>query len=213
MKKIVDKIKLSIKYNKKIIIFLVTLGIIAIIAGSIFTIMLNSADKKITMDYINNFVSNISNGNLDYVSALYNGFSTSFSSAIITWLLGMSVIGIPVILFMYFSKIFVLGFSISAIISNYGFKGCLISFSYIFPHQIINIIVYTLLTLLALKVSGKILYSILKKEKLDFKTIMHNYFLILLICLGIFILTILFEVYITPKIISIFLSFLKLNMV
>ena len=169
MKKIMDKFKSNIKYNKKIIVFLVVLGIIAIISGSIFTVMLNSSDKQLTIDYINNFINNLSNNNLDYISALQNGLTSFLVFILVVWLLGMSVIGIPVILFMYFSKIFVLGFSISAMITSYGLKGCLLSFAYIFPHQIINIITYTILVLYALKVSGKILYYIIKKEKLDFK--------------------------------------------
>lgn len=209
MKKVMDKFKSNIKYNKKLIVFLIVLGIIALTSGSIFIVMLNSNDKQLTVDYINNFMNNLANNKLDYIGALQNGFLTYLSFIIIIWLLGMSVIGIPVILFMYFSKIFVLGFSISAIISNYGLKGCLLSLSYIFPHQIINIIIYTILTLYALKVAGKILYSIIKKEKLDFKVILHNYLYVLLGTICASILMILFEVYITPKFISIFLPLIK----
>lgn len=209
MKKVMDKFKSSIKYNKKLIVFLVVLGIIALAAGSIFTVMLNSSDKELTLNYINNFMNNLSNNNLDYIGALKNGFISCLSFIIVIWLLGMSVIGIPIILFMYFSKIFVLGFSVSAIISNYGLKGCLLSFSYIFPHQIIKMIIYTILTLYALKVAGKILYYIIKKEKLDFKVILHNYLFVLLGTICVSILMILFEVYITPKFISLFLPLIK----
>lgn len=209
MKKVMDKFKSSMKYNKTLIIFLAVIGIIAIACGSIFTVMLNNSDKELTINYINNFINNISNNKLDYLDALQNGFFNQFTFVIVIWLLGMSVIGIPVILFMYFSKIFVLGFSISSIIVNYGLKGCLISFAYIFPHQIINIIVYTVLTLSSIKVAGKILYSILKKEKIDFKITLNNYLLTLIISLGVSILMILFEVYITPKFINIFLPLIK----
>lgn len=209
MKKIMDKFKSNIKSNKKLIVFLVILGIIALVSGSIFTVMLNSSDKKLIANYISEFMNNLSNNNLDYIIALQNGFISYFSFIIIIWLLGMSVIGIPIILFMYFSKIFVLGFSVSAIISNYGLKGCLLSFSYIFPHQIINIIIYTILTLYALKVAGKTLYYIIKKEKLDFKHILHNYLFVLLGTIGVAVVMILFEVYITPKFISMFLPLIK----
>lgn len=209
MKKMMDKLKSSIKHNKKLIVFLVVLGIIALATGSIFTVMLNSDDKALTINYINNFMNNLTSNKLDYMGALQNGFSSYFSFIIIIWLLGISVIGIPLILFMYFSKIFVLGFSVSSIISNYGFKGCLISFSYIFPHQIINVIIYTILTLYSLKVAGKLLYSAIKKQKLDFKLILHNYLYILLGSIIISILMILFEAYITPKFINIFLPLIK----
>lgn len=205
MKKFMDKLREIIKCNKKLIIFLVVVSIVALVFGSIFTVMLNSNDKQLITEYINNFMNNLSGNNLNYVGALKNGFASYLTFIIIIWLLGISVVGMPIILFMYFSKIFVLGFSISAIISNYGIKGCLLSFAYIFPHQIINLIVYTILTLYSLKVAGKIMYCIIKKQKLDFKIILHNYSYVLLGTIVSSILMILLEVYITPKFISIFL--------
>lgn len=209
MKKVMDKFKISIKHNKKLIVFFVVLGIIALACGAVFTVMLNGSDKELTVNYINNFMDVLTNNELNYINALQNGITSILSFIIVIWLLGMSVIGIPVILFMYFSKIFVLGFSVSAIISNYGVKGCLLSFSYIFPHQIINIIVYTILTISALKVSAKTLYSVIKKTRLDFKLVLHNYLFILLGSTIISVLMILFEVYITPKFISIFLPIIQ----
>lgn len=206
MKLKTDKLKLSIKHNKKLLVFLITLGVIGIITGSIFNVMLNETDKTLVSGYITNFFKNISNNTLDNVFAIKNGLTSEFSYVLIIWLLGISVIGIPIILFMYFSEFFVLGFSISGIISNYGFKGCLLSLSYIFPHKIINVIVYTLLTLFTLKVSGKILYTIIRREKLDFKVVLNKYLLILLISIGIVVLTTLFEVFVTPIIIKLFLG-------
>ena len=209
MKKIMDKFKKSIKHNKKLIIFLVVLGLAGIVSGSVFIVMLNNDDKQLTANYINNFMTNLSMGTLDYISALKNGLINSFTYIISIWLLGLSSIGMPITLFMYFSKFFVLGFSISAIISNYGIKGCLLSFSYIFPHQIINIIICAFLVLYSLKVAGKIMICILRKQKLDFKIILHNYLQILLTTIVISVLMTLFEVYITPKLISVFLPLIK----
>lgn len=209
MKLKMDKLKLSIKRNKKILVFLTALGIIGIITGSIFNIMLNENDKLLVSDYITNFFENIRNNTIDNISALKNGLISEISYVLIIWLFGISIIGIPISLFMYFSKFFVLGFSISSIISNYGFKGCLLSLSYIFPHKIINIIIYTILTLFTLKVSGKILYTIIRKEKLDFKPVLNKYLLILLISIGTIIFATLFEAFITPIIIKIFIPIIS----
>ena len=209
MKLKMDKLKLSIKHNKKLLVFLSILGIIGIAAGSVFNIMLNESDKVLVSNYITNFFDNIANNTLDNVSALKNGFISEISYILIIWLLGISIIGIPIILFMYFSKFFILGFSISSIISNYGFKGCLLSLSYIFPHKIINIIIYTILTLFTLKVSGKILYSIIRREKLDFKIVLNKYLIILLTSIITIVLTILFEVFITPIIIKLFIPIIS----
>lgn len=209
MKKVKDKFKQTIIKNKKALIFLTIISIIAIIFGSLFSIILNEGDKNLVNDYINNFFNNIKDNNLNYVLALKNGSINTLSFIIIVWLLGISIIGLPIIIFMYFSKLFIVGFSISSIIKIYGLKGCLISFAYIFPHHILYIIVYTILTLYSIKLSIKILFSIIKKDKIDFKPIINKYIFLLLISIVVSFLALLFEVFITPKFINLILSIVK----
>lgn len=209
MKKVTDKFKITIKHNKKVIFFLGIIAVIAIIFGSLFSVMLNESDKNLTLEYINNFFENIKNNNLNYILALKNGSISSLGFILIVWLLGVSIIGMPIVLFMYFSKFFVIGFSISSIIKGYGLKGCLLSFAYIFPHHIIYIIVYTILTVYSIKMSIKLISTIIKKDKIDFKPIINKYLLVLLLSVIIAVLTLLFEVFITPKIINLILLLVK----
>lgn len=205
MKTIMDKFKISIKRNKKILVFLITLGMIALVTGSIFSIMLNNGDKNLVTNYITNFFDSINNNTINTISALKNGLISSGVYVLLVWILGISVIGVLVILFMYFSKLFIIGFSISSIINNYGLKGCLLALSYIFPHEIINIIIYTVLSLYTIKISSKIIFSILKKQKMDFKIVMNKYILVLVFSMFAITLTTLFEIFITPKLIKIVL--------
>lgn len=209
MKKVTDKFKITIKHNKKVIFFLGIIAVIAIIFGSLFSVMLNESDKNLTLEYINNFFENIKNNNLNYILALKNGSISSLGFILIVWLLGVSIIGMPIVLFMYFSKFFVIGFSISSIIKGYGLKGCLLSFAYIFPHHIIYIIVYTILTVYSIKMSIKLISTIIKKDKIDFKPIINKYLLVLLLSVIIDVLTLLFEVFITPKFINLILLLVK----
>ena len=209
MKKVTDKFKITIKHNKKVIFFLGIIAVIAIIFGSLFSVMLNESDKNLTLEYINNFFENIKNNNLNYILALKNGSISSLGFILIVWLLGVSIIGMPIVLFMYFSKFFVIGFSISSIIKGYGLKGCLLSFAYIFPHHIIYIIVYTILTVYSIKMSIKLISTIIKKDKIDFKPIINKYLLVLLLSVIIAVLMLLFEVFITPKFINLILLLVK----
>ena len=209
MKKVTDKFKITIKHNKKVIFFLGIIAVIAIIFGSLFSVMLNESDKNLTLEYINNFFENIKNNNLNYILALKNGSISSLGFILIVWLLGVSIIGMPIVLFMYFSKFFVIGFSISSIIKGYGLKGCLLSFAYIFPHHIIYIIHYTILTVYSIKMSIKLISTIIKKDKIDFKPIINKYLLVLLLSVIIAVLTLLFEVFITPKFINLILLLVK----
>ena len=65
MKKVMDKLKLAIKDNKKTIFFLGIIAVVAIIFGSLFSVMLNESDKNLVSEYISSFFENIKNNNLN----------------------------------------------------------------------------------------------------------------------------------------------------
>ena len=111
--------KLKIKINKKIFVFLFVLMLMGIIAGSIFTIILNSSDKELVINHLNEFIDNINNNRLDYLFALKNNLITNISYVILIWLLGISVIGLPIIIIMFFTKCFILGFSVGAVLTTF----------------------------------------------------------------------------------------------
>ena len=128
---------------------------------------------------------------------------------IIVWLLGISIIGIPIVIIMFFIKSFTLGFSISSIIFNYKLKGCLLAFTNIFPHQILNFLIYMILTTYSIFFSLKIINSIIKKKTIDFKILMNKYFKVLIFSIIIILISILIEVFITPLLIKITIPFIK----
>lgn len=202
MKKVMDKLVNGLKINKRMLIFLIVLGIIALIVGSIFVVILNATDKNLIKEYLENFINNIDSGQLDYLEALKNISISNYLYIITIWLLGISVIGIPIIIFMYFMKCFMVGFSIASIIVNYKLKGVLFSLIYVFPHHIINLIMYTILVLYSLTLSLKIGQAVLKKKNINFKLIINKYTLIVILTLIVITLMNLFEVYITPILIK-----------
>lgn len=209
MKKILDKIKSNIGTNKNMLIFLSIIGIIGIIIGTILNIALNSDDSKLVSEFLDNFIYNIQNNNLDYKGSFLNSLISNLGYIAFIWLLGISVIGLPITIFIFFTKTFVLGFSISSIIANYKLKGCLLALSYVFPHMIINIFIYIILTMYSISLSLKIFQTIVKKQTLDFKFIMNKYLKILLISIIIIVITSAIEVFITPNLMKMAISILK----
>ena len=191
-----DKLKQLIKKNNKSILFLFILIIIALLSGAILNIMLNDSDKQLVQESINQFFTNLNS--LNYIETIKTGTINHSIFILFIWILGFSIIGIPIILFSFFYKVFVLGFSITSIISIYGFKGCLIAVAYVFPHHILNIINYIFLTIISLKVSFSLLYAIIKKRKIDFKPIINQYLLSLIISIVLGIVSVLAEVYLMP---------------
>ena len=198
MKQIMDKLKQIIKKERKIIIFVLGIALIGLITGCIFTTILSSSDKSIVKNYISEFISKIDSGGLNYINSLKNSIICNILFFFLLWILGISIVGIPLNLFIYFIKSFMLGFSISSFILNYNIKGCLLSFIYIFPHHIINILIYTIMLLFTMNFSKKLILSLKSKKPITFQNIFRRYFVILIFCVVITILTSLIEVFVTP---------------
>ena len=209
MRKYMDKLKSIFGINKQIRIFLLGLAIIAVIAGAFYITILNKTDQSLVESSINTFFNDIKNNNLNYGISLKNAILSNLGFYLIIWLLGISVIGIPVIIFMFFSKAFIIGFSVSSIILNYKLKGALLSFFYVFPHQIINIYILIILISYATSLSLTIIDSIIKRKTIDFKIIMNKYINVLMLVAICIAFTAFFEVFIAPAIMKIVLTFIN----
>lgn len=209
MKKLTLKIKNKVKLDKNLTIFLFVLLIIGIISGSIFAGILNESDKILVDQHLNSFLTNIEVGQVDYFSIFKSNLISSLFNSIIIWLLGMSIIGIIVIVVMFFSSSFILGFTIGSVISTFGFKGCLFALIYSFPFEIINLLMLLILVMYAMSFSFKLIFSIFKKQTVNFKLIINRYTIILLITLGINIINTLYNSYLMPNIIKSVINFIR----
>lgn len=193
MKKLMDKL---FSVDKKIVIFLFIISFIGIITGALYMTVLSNPDKTLVHDTLISFLENVEPSN--YVEALRGNLILNLLMVAVIWLLGFSVVGLPIIIFLLFYKSFVISFSLSSFIANYGLKGTLIGFLYQFPHQLIMLIVYLYLGCYALRVSFLLVESIIRRKNLDFKLIMNRYLLVLIVSLITIVLMTLFETFITP---------------
>lgn len=193
---LLDKLKNKIKYNKKIMIFLIIIVIFGIISGSFLSVMLNNNDKELVIDNINEYIKNINT--FQNMNILKNSLFSNLIIITCIWILGISIIGIIIVIILVFWKSFTLGFTISSFILTYNFKGILLSFIYIFPHLIINILITMYLGSYAFKFSLLLIKCITNKIKLDFRKLIFIYFKVLITSIVVIIFTSFFEAFITP---------------
>lgn len=208
MKKYISKLKSNIRINKNLFIFLLVIVIVGLASGSIFSSLLNTDDKSMVTEYLNNFINSVKTNNLNYDVSLINTLIFTLGYALLIWLLGISVIGFILIIVFLFIKGFTLGFSIGTLITNFKFKGVVYSLGYIVPHHVINIMIYILISSYALIVSYKLINSFRGKE-INFKNIIKKYSYILIFSLILLLFTSLYEVYLVPKVMNLFVSLLK----
>lgn len=209
MKKQLDKLIKKVKINKRLFVFLIALVIVGVASGAIFASILSESDKVLVSKYLNNFIDDLRNSKFVNNTSLFNISIFSSGFAFLIWLFGISVIGIVFILPFIFIKSFILGFTIGCIVINFKLKGILISFIYIIPHQIINILIYILVSSYAIIVSMKLIKSLKNKKVFDFKKIMNKYTFILFFSEIVLFASALYETYALPHVIKLAVKLIK----
>ena len=192
--------------NKKLFLFLVIFSLTAIVLGSVFVVLLAKDNSLTITSKTKEFIEQINQ--LNYFKSFKNVFSYNLLFLIIIWLVGISIIGIPITLILFFIKTFSLGFTISSFIITYKTKGLLINLIYIIPCQIINLIISIYLISISLIISFKLLESILKKKTISFN-FMSSYKKVLLFTILIFLLSNLYEIFVMPHILNFVLHLIK----
>ena len=203
-----DKLKKIIKYDKKIMTFLNVIAIVGIIAGSIFMIILSKNDKETVLNSIKDFFDKLINNKFNFVGTLKNTLISNFLFSFIIWVIGISVVGLLIVIFIIFYKSFTLGFTISSIIYTYSIKGSLLALIYVFPHMVMNLLIILYLSSYSIKLSIILIKSILKKDNLNFKAFINNYSKVFLISIIFLIVTSLYESFIAPIILRYFAQLL-----
>lgn len=210
MNKKIVKAKDAFLRQKKFYMFLVTLMLIGFISGIIFIFFTSASNKaNITKKVIEFFDTIKASTGINYGKSLVNTLFTNLLYVILIWLLGISLIGFPIIIGILFFKSFILGLSISSIISSFGIKGLLGSFLYIFPHNIILIILYLLLGFYSLSFCYKLFSHLFLKRSINFNYGMNRYLKILGISIIITILISLYQVFLSTYFLKLFTSLIK----
>lgn len=202
--------KNSIIKQKKLYRIIITLMIFGIISGILFIFFISKESKTKALVSIKNFfdLMNTSTG-INYGKSLLNTLVNNIGYVLLIWLLGISIIGLPITIILAFMKSFIVGFSISSIISCYKAKGILGAFLYVFPHQIIILFIYLLLSFYSISFSIKLFKSLFLKQTINFRVVMQKYIKILLISLIGIIVVSLYEVFISTYFIKLFTMLLK----
>ena len=191
--------------EKKKYIFLISIVVMGIIIGIVFSNILSDNDQVLVEEKLTNYFINIKNNkDINYLSNFLNSFLNNNTSLILIWILGLSIIGLVLNNFILFFKSFTLGFGIGSIINIYLYKGIIGSLLYIFPHMLINIFVLIVLVYYANNFSIKLFRQLFLKKEIKFQEIMKKYLKILLYAFIVLLVSSLLETFLSPIIIKLF---------
>lgn len=193
----------SIKLNNRnLFIFLISFSIVTVIIGFIFYFLISSKDKgSVNQVVMNNFQIK---DNYNYLKLLMKSVFQNIYNISLIWILGLSIIGIIAVIFIYFCEMFSIGFTMASIISTYKAKGILGIFVYLIPSKIFYIIVLFLLSYFSIRISYKIIKLLFSNEEIKIKKDMKKYFKVLLFSMIAMVSISMLEVFVDPFFIKLF---------
>lgn len=205
LKKVKTKVTNKLEEQKKIYLFLIIVIIIGVILGTIYGIILNENDHSLVTTSLNSFFNSIKNNNLDYKAAITNSLIGNILFTTFIFLLGISIIGIPIIIISLCIKSFIFGFSLSSIIYTYHLNGILKALFYLFPHQVITLLMSLFLGFYALYFGIKLFKYLFKGKDINLRISMKRYLQVYITVLLINIACSFIEVFLSPTLIKLFL--------
>ena len=178
--RIIGEDNFAIKYfknNRFILLILMITFAVGIFAGVIY--YKNATSTEELSNYVEKFMDKINVEETKIYNVLKESLLKNTSIILIFWLLGASVIGIPILLFYVLYKGFSISFTISTIISTFGFvKGNVISIVMLFFQNVIS----TAVIFVAMSSAVKLAINILRRKK-DMKIELLRHTIMCLLCM------------------------------
>ncbi len=120
--------------------FLITLIFLTgVFVGDYKALGLAGGVRSHLIGLIDNYLKGGVSADLDKQVILINSFLNQAKSIVAVWFLGLTIIGMPIILAVVFLKGFSLGFTISFLVQEKAVSGVLISFLSILPQNLVYI--------------------------------------------------------------------------
>jgi len=127
---------------------------LGVFGGSYAVKTMTKAQSAELLDYFDLFLKGLSEWNVSPAAAAQHAILNNLKVVLYIWLLGLTVIGIPLVLLLVSARGFVLGFTIGFLVQQKGSQGILIALLAVLPPSIINIPALIVGAVLAVTFSG-----------------------------------------------------------
>lgn len=156
-----------------------------VICGAIIVNSLSFTQKEDLLYYISKFFGQVADGEIATSHQILIGsISHNIKYIGMIWVLGVSIIGLPLILLLLFLKGTVIGFTVGFLVNAMGWEGFRIAVVSILPQNIILVPLIIIITTLSLALSINIIRRVFFKEiRQPLKPILFRYIGALVLCI------------------------------
>lgn len=165
---------------------------------------MTTSDKSNLISYLADFIKGKNGNSENSKMILFQAIKNNIPLILVVWFLGLTMIGIPIILIIDVLKGFTIGFTVAFFISGFGIKGIGMAMLGVIPQNIIYIPCIIFLSVIAMEFSIKLIKdnSKMSMRRRFFSNIGSYSFMFIIITLIMF-MGFFFETYCTPNIIKI----------
>ncbi|QFT89502.1 Stage II sporulation protein M [Bacillus sp. THAF10] len=147
-----------IKEHSSLYLFIVVLFFMGVIFGAIVVNSMNFTQKQDLLGYMSRFFGQVEEGNFANTKDIFfQSYFHNIKYVLLMWVLGISIIGLPVILILLFLRGVVIGFTVGFLVNQLSWEGFLLSFVSILPQNMVAIPAYIIIGTLSVAFSLKMI--------------------------------------------------------
>jgi stage II sporulation protein M len=200
----VSPMRLYTKENMHLYMFVSILFVMGVVFGALMVNALTLEQKQDLSRYLGSFFQTISLGGENTVRpSLMQTFGFHFKWIMLLWLLGVSVVGLPLILVLDFLKGLLVGFTVGVLISQYSWNGMLFVLVSVAPQNILIVPILMICSVAAISFSIYIVkHRFLQKTNGSAAPTFASYTSLALSLITVLFAVSLFETYVSPIMIN-----------
>jgi len=146
-----QSVKTHVQEHLSIYVFVTVVFTVGVVFGAVLVSALTLDMNQDIARHLGNFFVNLGEETtIDPVRSFWSIFSLNIKWLLLIWLLGMSVVGLPLVLLLDFLKGALVGFTVSFMITEYGWNGVLFSLTGILPQNLVLIPVMLIASAMAM---------------------------------------------------------------
>lgn len=187
--------------HSSIYLFVIVLFLMGVIFGAVVVNSLSFSQKEDLFYYLSQFFGQVSNGKVATSGdLLIQSFFHNSKFIGLMGILGISIIGLPVILILLFMKGMVVGFTVGFLVNQMGWNGFLLSFVSVLPQNLIIIPIFIVTATVAVNISLKMIRRQFMKKISEPILPMLGKYMVLFFIAGLFLaLAAAIEAYLSPS--------------
>lgn len=194
-----SNVRLYMKEYLPLFIFVSVLFIMGVIFGALLVNALSFEQRQDITRYLGSFFYTIDQGtDIDGKQSLQQAFSMHIKWMILIWILGLSVIGLPLILILDFLKGVLVGFTVGYLVGQLSWKGMMFALVSVAPQNLIIIPSIIVCSVAAISFSLFLIKNRVLQRKGTVSQPFMSYTLTTLSLIGLLLGVSVFEAYVSP---------------